>query len=66
MVGSIKQSYTAGSQIEKGAEKGYFAFGGSTVVLLFKKDAIKINEDLLQNTQKGFETSILMGEAIAR
>lgn len=66
MVGSIKQSYTAGSQVEKGAEKGYFAFGGSTVVLLFKKDAIKINEDLLQNTQKGFETSILMGEAIAR
>lgn len=63
MVGSIIQTYASGS-VEKGDEKGYFEFGGSTVVLLFEKDKIKIDEDLLANTSKGLETSVLMGEKI--
>lgn len=36
MVGSIVQTYT-GNFVKKGEEKGYFKFGGSTVVLLFEK-----------------------------
>jgi hypothetical protein len=64
MVGSIVQTYT-GSFVAKGEEKGYFKFGGSTVVLLFEKNKIRIDNDLLINTTNGFETSILAGQRIA-
>jgi len=63
-VGSIIQSYSPNTKITKGEEKGYFKFGGSTVILFFKKDTVKIHEDLLTQTQLGFETSVLMGEKI--
>ncbi|MCB2295539.1 phosphatidylserine decarboxylase [Clostridium algoriphilum] len=63
-VGSIIQSYDPTSKIIKGDEKGYFKFGGSTVILFFKKNIIKIDEDLLKQTLLGFETSVLMGEKI--
>ena len=63
MVGSIKQTYK-GNFVNKGEEKGYFKFGGSTVVLLFEKNKINIDEDLLINTAQGYETTIRMGERI--
>ena len=63
-VGTIIQSYDPGSKVKKGYEKGYFKFGGSTVILFFKKDAVKIHEDLINQTTLGFETSVLMGEKI--
>lgn len=63
MVGSIIQTHK-GSTINKGEEKGYFKFGGSTVVLLFKKSKIKVDEDLLIHTAKGYETTVKMGERI--
>ena len=63
MVGSIIQTYK-GSSIKKGEEKGYFKFGGSTVVLLFEKSKINIDKDLLINTAKGHETAVKMGERI--
>jgi phosphatidylserine decarboxylase len=63
MVGSIVQTYT-GNFVKKGDEKGYFKFGGSTVVLLFEKNKIRIDEDLLINTLKGYETEIRKGERI--
>jgi phosphatidylserine decarboxylase len=63
MVGSIVQTFSDDTVL-KGAEKGYFKFGGSTVVLLFEKDKIILDEDLLENTLKGLETSVLMGERI--
>ncbi len=63
MVGSIEQTFN-GSFVYKGEEKGYFKFGGSTVVLLFEKSKINIDEDLLINTAKGYETTVKMGERI--
>ncbi|WP_297094935.1 phosphatidylserine decarboxylase [uncultured Draconibacterium sp.] len=65
MVGSIIQTYGAGTKVEKGDEKGYFAFGGSTLVLLFEKGTIAFDADLIENTKKGMETTIRMGEQIA-
>ena len=65
MVGSIVQTYKGGS-VKKGEEKGYFKFGGSTVVLLFEKSKIQIDEDLLINTLKGYETAVKMGERIGK
>ena len=64
MVGSMIQTYSS-MTVKKGEEKGYFKFGGSTVVLLFEKDQIKIDADLLSNTANSLETTIKMGEQIA-
>lgn len=66
MVGSIIQTYKANTEIKKGDEKGYFAFGGSTLVLLFKKGKITFDSDLISNTKKGLETTIRVGEDIAK
>lgn len=63
-VGSIIQTYTSGNTIQKGDEKGYFKFGGSTTVLFFQKGKIKIDEDIIDQTRKGYETKVLMGEKI--
>lgn len=63
-VGSIIQTYNENTKINRGNEKGYFKFGGSTVILLFKKDAIEIHEDILTHSQKNIETLVSMGETI--
>lgn len=63
MVGSIIQTYES-EIITKGQEKGFFKFGGSTVVLLFEKSKIQIDNDFLKNTKKGLETTVKVGERI--
>jgi len=65
MVGSMVNTYED-AQVLKGEEKGYFKFGGSTIILFFEKGKIKIDKDLLENTSRGIETEIIMGEAIAK
>lgn len=65
-VGTIEQSYTPNKRVSKGDEKGYFKFGGSTTILFFKKDTIKIDEDILDQSALGFETQVLMGESIGK
>ncbi len=65
MVGTMINTYE-GNQIEKGQERGYFKFGGSTVILFFKKGSIIIDVDLLKNTSLGLETEVKMGEQIAK
>lgn len=63
-VGSIVQTFNSDFEQKRGAEKGYFKFGGSTVILLFKKDTVKIDPDIMENTALGLETSVRMGEKI--
>lgn len=65
-VGSIVQTYTPDTGVERGQEKGYFKFGGSTILLFFKKDSVSIDTDILEQTSKGFETKVLAGETIGR
>ncbi|OYT16079.1 MAG: phosphatidylserine decarboxylase [Bacteroidetes bacterium 4572_77] len=64
MVGSMVNTYE-GPSIEKGQERGYFKFGGSTVILFFEPDSIFIDQDLIDNTLLGLETEVQMGEQIA-
>lgn len=64
MVGGIVQSYTANSSVKKGEEKGYFFFGGSSCILLFEKDKVLFDSDIVENSSKGIETKIYMGERI--
>lgn len=64
MVGGITQTYKSDSYVKKGSEKGLFYFGGSSCVLLFEKGKVKFDEDLLENSRKGLETKVYMGEKI--
>ena len=63
-VGTIVQTYT-GAEHAKGDEKGYFKFGGSTVILVTKAGALKFDDDLVQNSANGLETRVCCGERIA-
>lgn len=64
MVGGIKQSYVPNSCVDKGQEKGYFYFGGSTVIMMFEKGKVIVDRDLITNSQNGIETKVYMGEKI--
>ena len=64
MVGGIEQTYNPNSVVKKGDEKGFFYFGGSSCVLLFEKDKVIFDEDILKNSKKGMETKVYMGERI--
>lgn len=66
MVGTIIETYQPNSKVQTGDEMGYFAFGGSTVVVLVNKDQIQIDQDLLINTQNKIETFVKMGETIGK
>lgn len=63
MVGRIT-NYHGEGPVKRGQEKGRFEFGGSTVILLFQKGGVQIDERLICNTQKGYETIVKMGERI--
>jgi phosphatidylserine decarboxylase len=64
-IGSIVQTYAPGP-VKKGQEKGYFHFGGSTVVLLCERGRVAPDQDLLDTTAAGLETLIKVGTRIAR
>lgn len=49
---------------QKGQEKGYFEFGGSTIVVLFKKGIVQLDQDIIENSKTHHETRVLMGEKI--
>lgn len=65
LVGKIVNHHGA-ARVCRGQEKGYFEFGGSTVVLLLEKDKAVIDGDLLENSRRNIETVVLMGEKIGR
>ncbi|KAF9088523.1 hypothetical protein BGX23_007287 [Mortierella sp. AD031] len=66
LVGSIELTgaKSGGTHVEKGDELGYFAYGGSTCILLFQKGAVRFDEDLVATSLKGLETLVRMGERI--
>ena len=64
-VGRIKNHHEKYTFL-KGEEKGYFEFGGSTIVLLFKKDTITLDKDIVDNSKDNIETSVKYGEKIGK
>lgn len=55
-----------GSRVARGIEKGYFEFGGSTVVLVLEPDAVQIDAQILENSGSGAETVVRYGSGIGR
>lgn len=65
MVGKIHNHHGA-AIVKRGQEKGYFLFGGSTVVILLEAGKAVIDEDILKNSEEGIETIVKLGERIGR
>lgn len=63
-VGSIVQTFTPGQLVNKGDEKGYFAFGGSSTLLLFEPGRIRLAADLLQQSQQQTELYARIGDRL--
>lgn len=63
-VGSIIQTYKPNVSVVKGSEKGYFKFGGSTVILLLKEGIITLDKDIITQSKLGIETAVKLGEKI--
>lgn len=66
LVGKIVNHTEQPGAIEKLGEKGYFAYGGSTVILLAKRNALKIDTDILDYSARGIETRVRLGERVAQ
>ena len=64
-VGTIVQTFSGAAHV-KGEEKGYFKFGGSTVILVLPAGAVAFDEDLVRNSADGLETQVRCLERIAK
>lgn len=63
MVGKIVQSHP-GVSFRRGEEKGYFLFGGSTVIVFGEKGAWKPSADILTHTQARREVFVRLGDEV--
>ncbi len=51
-------------EFKRGEEKGKFQFGGSTIILFVKKNVVKIDDDIIKNSNDGIETIVKVGMKI--
>jgi phosphatidylserine decarboxylase len=63
-VGSIVATHQD-DHCDKLTEMGYFAFGGSTLIMLLQGGRATWSEDLVAASAEGFETLVKMGQSIA-
>lgn len=63
MIGKITNNKSITS-FKKGDEKGYFEFGGSTIILFVKDKQVILDNDILFNSSLGKETIVSCGEKI--
>lgn len=63
-VGSMIQTYEPNKHYPKGAEKGYFSFGASSLILLFEPNTITFDADLIEATRQGLEIKCLLGQSL--
>ena len=50
--------------VQRGEEKGNFAFGGSTVILMTQKNQVCPDKDILKYSLRGIETKVKLGERV--
>lgn len=63
LVGRIKNLHEH-KKIMRGEEKGYFEFGGSSIILLLQAGKFEPDQDLILHSRDGEETIVRQGEAI--
>lgn len=65
-VASIQQTYTPETFYKKGDEKGFFSFGGSSLIILFPKQRIVFDQDLMELSKQKKEIRCLMGQSMGQ
>ncbi len=65
MVGKIVQTHSIDAPFKRGDEKGYFLFGGSTVILLTPPGALQFEPSILEQTGERRETLLRLGQTLA-
>lgn len=65
-VGTIAQTYQPDSPVAKGAEKGYFAFGGSSTITVFEPGVIRLEDDLADHSSRSTELYARVGSRMGR
>lgn len=65
LVGKIS-NHTQSRMVTRGEEKGFFEYGGSTIIVLTEKNKVIPREDLIRNTEHGYETKLLQGHALGK
>lgn len=64
-VGSICQTYAPAGSVQKGEEKGYFKFGGSSTITIFEPGKIEFDNDLIENSLQHRELYARFGDRMA-
>lgn len=64
LVGRICNDQPGAAYVSRGEEKGHFAYGGSTVIVLTQADRVRIDEKILASSAEGAETPVVMGQKI--
>jgi phosphatidylserine decarboxylase len=65
-VGSIRQDFAPGERVERGAPKGWFELGASTVVLLLRSGAVDLDSEICALTAREIESFVHMGRPLGR
>lgn len=63
-VGRITNPSHLDEVVERGQEKGYFEFGGSTIIVLLKKDAFTLTESIADGLAESEEVPVMLGQEI--
>lgn len=62
-VGSFEYTYKPGPVV-KGAEKGFFKFGGSSTITIFEPNRIELAADLVEKAKEGMELYARIGDVM--
>lgn len=63
LVGKIS-NHKQSTIVTRGEEKGFFEYGGSTIVVLTQKGRVTPRSDLLTNSKNGYETKVLQAHPL--
>lgn len=66
MVGKVVQHHQGHHTFTRGEEKGYFEFGGSTIIQIFMPQVIVPDQDLLERSAQGIETLVRYGAGVGQ
>lgn len=64
LVGRIENAHMHRCRVRRGQEKGNFAFGGSTIILLTQKDQVTPLSEIEKNSVDGIETRVRQGSLV--
>jgi phosphatidylserine decarboxylase len=65
-VGGFEYTFIPGAHVAKGAEKGYFRFGGSSTITIFERGRIRLAADLVEQSARRTELYARIGDRLGQ